>query len=924
MNDRSSWPLAPLALCLLAVACGGGEARPSAPNRGVAAPTGASAAPEVAAADAPEEERADAAESAARTPRDLRAAPAPARRLAGLAPEARWPASGGGAGRTGFVPVAGPEGRALVRMPPPRRPRRRAGVLGMLVGGARPRPRPRIGPPAPVDGGFVALGRRGLVALAPDGSERWTQQGREAAPLNARAGGARRGVAADGVLGLRGAARRRSDPHAVSYRQRTPQPAVAVDGSIFGADGRRTFARLDPGGRTRWRYVTEGEVAAGAALAEGRVYVPVNAAGEDGAASLLALDRDGGRIWAAELPGARATAPVVAADGTVLVSSWDPHEAGHGASAVLAFAPDGTERWRADLDAGVLSDVTLASAEHVGVTARSGVLVALGLADGRERWRVTVGDWIGALERPVADAEGVLYASARSGDVVAVAPDGEERWRRDLDHAIVGGLALGPAGDLYAIVSEDLWVLGADGRTRARVRLPRRLSAVSPLLVMRDGGVIAPTERRLYAVPRARVADVEVFMDGRTRCGPMTVRDPAHVRSLAERGCEWIDGSLRLEPEGAVDLTPLSSIAYARALRVRAPEEGLDLAGLEHLERVEYLNVRRSEGPVDLTALARLAAVGRDVDVQANAGLTAFALPALERVGGSLLLRRNPALERLGPFAALRRVGRLLVDDAPRLRAIAGFDALEVTDALRLTELEGLERLSGFGALRAVDRALVVEAAPALARVEGFGRLETVGGTLALASLPRLTTLRAFSRLRSAAAVFVAGTPALARLEGFGALERCEGDLRLHLGALAAAVELGRLAAVGGNLEVGVPAEAPDVTAPRLQGVGGWARYRGRFDAEALAALVPARDASSVHVGAELETDCHRTAEDEAACHACCGAADQRLWSCRWRGFDGAFCACRFPRLEGGIGVAGVARASDEPSCGDTLGSFHR
>ncbi|HJL25785.1 MAG TPA: PQQ-binding-like beta-propeller repeat protein, partial [Polyangiaceae bacterium LLY-WYZ-15_(1-7)] len=798
---------------------------------------------------------------------------------------------------------------------------------------------PRIGPPAPAgdEGALVVSGPDGLRAYDLDGEVRWEQQARDVEPLGAssRSGSASstgaaqraaRSKALEAVrrasllraLGGGGAAGAGGAPAgSARYRRRRPQPVVAADGTIYGADGPRTFARLDTDGRTRWRRRLDGPVAAAAALTSSAIFVPVNAT-RGGEASLVALEPDGALGWSADLPGALATAPLVDEDGAVVLSSWDPEEPGEGASAVVALDPsDGRERWRTDLGAGPLTDVTFAGEDLVLVAARSGVLVAVGRADGAERWRVDLGDWIGVLERPVAAADRV-YASNRDGVVVAVDLEGEELWRRELGDGVIGGLALGPGGDVYAMTSaKQLWIHGAEGALRARVDLPRRADAVAPPSVTADGTVVFTGEHRITVVPRARVAEVERYIDGHTRCGPRRVSRNEDVAYLVERGCEWIDGSLEIEA-AAVDLSPLSRIRYARALWLERPA---DLSGLAGLERVEHLNVVRAEGAIDTGALTGLRVIGRDLEVVASHDLLALSLPALERVDGSLTVRRNRAVERV-ELPRLREVGgRVRIDDDATLESLGPFPALErVGGPIWITDLERLRSIEGFGALEAIDGSLHVERVPELERLTGFRALASARHVV-VADTPSLVALRGFDALSTADGVYVDGAPELATFAAFGALAEVAGDLRLHLGALASPASLPALREVEGDLELGAP-EGVAVTAPRLRQVRGFLRAGGRFDAEALSSVAPGVDPSAVSLGDGLATRCHRTAGSEEACHTCCADAEQLGWSCAWRGWDGEFCACRFPRARGGTfsGLVGARSGqADEARCADRI-----
>jgi outer membrane protein assembly factor BamB len=219
-----------------------------------------------------------------------------------------------------------------------------------------------------------------------------------------------------------------------------------------------------------------------------RLYVPTrtvrqSSGPEPAPATVTALSLDGGEVVATHRVGDDRTYGVTLADGDVYARS---------ATACVRLAPDGTERWHRSLEPLVYDEYNLGDSTATQVApavAEDGVyvpardaLVTLGPETGEERWRVSVDTPYAA---PVVDEEGVVQTGWQG--TVAVDRAGEVRWRRDLHSRAAAAV---DDGDVY-VAGNDLHELDAEtGETNWRAHLPSEGTAAP---VVTDESVVAAT-----------------------------------------------------------------------------------------------------------------------------------------------------------------------------------------------------------------------------------------------------------------------------------------------------------------------------------------------------------------------------------------------------------------------------------------------
>ncbi|MDH4209067.1 MAG: PQQ-binding-like beta-propeller repeat protein, partial [Anaerolineae bacterium] len=141
--------------------------------------------------------------------------------------------------------------------------------------------------------------------------------------------------------------------------------------------------------------------------------------------------------------GLLAGSPVSAADGSLYFGSLDGN--------LYALSPDGVEMWRSPL--GQISGTPALSPEgliYVGVASPVEEMFYALNRDGSVAWRFHLEGHI-VESAPVVATDGILYVSASDtqtggGAVVALSPDGGERWRYEVASRLPFSPTLGPDG----------------------------------------------------------------------------------------------------------------------------------------------------------------------------------------------------------------------------------------------------------------------------------------------------------------------------------------------------------------------------------------------------------------------------------------------------------------------------------------------
>lgn len=213
---------------------------------------------------------------------------------------------------------------------------------------------------------------------------------------------------------------------------------IGEDGTIyFGTDGYIIFA-VNPNGTEKWRYITGNIVMASPAIdQDGIIYIG------SGDHYLYALYPNGTLRWRYKTGSLIKGSASIASDGTIYVPSFDGY--------LYALYPNGTMKWQVSTG-GSVAAAGVALADDGTIYVGTEHLRAF-YPNGTLKWTTNVqGSIYGTI--PAISADGTIYVSA-GGSLVAVDPDGTERWGKQLTIAqIHSSPCIGPDDRVY-VGSED-------------------------------------------------------------------------------------------------------------------------------------------------------------------------------------------------------------------------------------------------------------------------------------------------------------------------------------------------------------------------------------------------------------------------------------------------------------------------------------
>jgi outer membrane protein assembly factor BamB len=223
-------------------------------------------------------------------------------------------------------------------------------------------------------------------------------------------------------------------------------PAIAVDGTIyFGVIGPgwnlgRIHA-LNPDGTEKWHFDTSDWVYSSPAIGEdGIVYCSSNNN------HLYALFPENGTLKWSFKRGAFMGSPSIGDDGTIYTACWDDY--------LYALHPEnGTIKWRSKLGVGCGHTPTIADDGTIYVG--EDLLYAIH-PNGTRKWSFNPGNFLDVTSISQAvSADGIVYIgvsmdTGAGGYLIAVNPDGTERWREWIhNERVYSSPAIGSDGTVY-------------------------------------------------------------------------------------------------------------------------------------------------------------------------------------------------------------------------------------------------------------------------------------------------------------------------------------------------------------------------------------------------------------------------------------------------------------------------------------------
>jgi outer membrane protein assembly factor BamB len=214
-------------------------------------------------------------------------------------------------------------------------------------------------------------------------------------------------------------------------------PAIGDDGTIyFGSGGdyppTGRIKALYPNGTLKWEYETTHVVYSSPAIGEdGTIYCGCHDT------YLYALYPSNGTLkWKYKTGDWIRTSPCISDDGTIYVVSLDSY--------LHAVNPDSSFKWKTNVGAGTSPTIGQDGTIYCGYNELYAIK-----SNGSVKWKLSIdGKITGAT--PCNSIDGTIYFGNYDGSaIVAVNPDGTEKWRKSIGGDVESAPAIGEDGTVY-------------------------------------------------------------------------------------------------------------------------------------------------------------------------------------------------------------------------------------------------------------------------------------------------------------------------------------------------------------------------------------------------------------------------------------------------------------------------------------------
>ncbi len=306
-------------------------------------------------------------------------------------------------------------------------------------------------------------------------------------------------------------------------------PAISADGTVYvGSDDGNLYA-IAPDGLQKWMYETNGgsirsSVAVGK---DGTVYV----APGSGGSTICAVTPAGDIAWKYENNESSAASDLaVDNEGTVYFTDYKGN---------LCAVSEGYLKWSIRIrrpfqsyapligpDGTVYNDGMVdvengdAPSDGSGGQKRTSYRLLAVEPEGREKWAFELEDSL--RYRPAVAADGTVYVGVRT-NLFALTVDGQKKWTCDLAGSIASGPVIGPDGTIYLVLDknrfcavagtgETLWVLGRESISGATHGVAE--NSVVYIASYYSLQAIVPAARQVWA------SETESFVESGPAIGP--------------------------------------------------------------------------------------------------------------------------------------------------------------------------------------------------------------------------------------------------------------------------------------------------------------------------------------------------------------------------------------------------------------------
>jgi outer membrane protein assembly factor BamB len=224
-------------------------------------------------------------------------------------------------------------------------------------------------------------------------------------------------------------------------------PAIGEDGTIyFGTmwdlgSGGKIYA-IHPNGWEKWKFNTGYHVTSSPAIGDdGTIYIG------SGDTYLYAMYPNGTLRWRFKTDDYIKGPPSIAEDGTVYINSYDDH-------LYAIFPNNGTLKWKCKFPYGSESNPSIASDGTIYFGSYKKLHAVY--PNGTIRWSFNLGSETSiSWSCPAISADGTIYVGTKidsvyGGDILAINPDGAEKWRKRIaDEWVDSSPSIGEDGTVY-------------------------------------------------------------------------------------------------------------------------------------------------------------------------------------------------------------------------------------------------------------------------------------------------------------------------------------------------------------------------------------------------------------------------------------------------------------------------------------------
>ena len=255
-------------------------------------------------------------------------------------------------------------------------------------------------------------------------------------------------------------------------------PAIAEDGTIYFGSWDNNLHALNPDGSLKWKFDTNCNIVSDPVIAEdGTIYFGTFG-GPWTTPKLYAIYPNGTEKWHYEMSDDILSDPAIGDDGTIYVGSCD--------NSLYAIYPNGTKKWHYGTGDSIPGPPSIGDNGIIYFASFDDYLYAL-YPNGTLRWKTEI--WYGSDTNPSIGLDGTIYICSAS-KLFAISPDnGDVKWEFDLGGDVMhSSSAICADGIIYTGLDINDWnggeiiAVNPDGTERWRERISNQYVDSSPAI----------------------------------------------------------------------------------------------------------------------------------------------------------------------------------------------------------------------------------------------------------------------------------------------------------------------------------------------------------------------------------------------------------------------------------------------------------